>query len=117
MGEKLASKIPVNNDSYIEYLGPRQQETLFFQPVISSDVNEVICTFDQSKASGCDDLPVRMLVDAKDFVSEPLAFIMNLSFSTGILPDKFKMARVVPIYSKREIKVYQEIIGQSQFCR
>ena len=52
--------------------------------VISSDVNEVICTLDQSKASGCDDLPVRMLVDAKEFVSEPLAFIMNLSFSTGI---------------------------------
>ena len=100
VGEKLASKIPVNNDSYIEYLGPRQQETLFFQPVISSDVNEVICTFDQSKASGCDDLPVRMLVDAKDFVSEPLAFIMNLSFSTGIFPDKLKMARVVPILKK-----------------
>ena len=92
-------------------------DTTFFQPVISSDVNKVICTFDQSKASGCDDLPVRMLVDAKDFVSEPLAFIMNLSFSTGIFPDKLKMARVVPIYSKREIKVYQEIIGQSQFYR
>ena len=100
MGEKLASKIPVNNDSYINYLGPRQQETLIFQPVISSDVNEVICTLDQSKASGCDDLPVRMLVDAKEFVSEPLAFIMNLSFSTGIFPDKLKMARVVPIFKK-----------------
>ena len=30
VGEKFASKIPVNNDSYINYLGPRQQETLFF---------------------------------------------------------------------------------------
>ena len=58
MGEKLASKIPENNESYINYLGPPQQETLFFQPVISSDVNEVICTLDPSKASGCDGLPV-----------------------------------------------------------
>ena len=41
-----------------------------------------------------------MLVDAKEFVSEPLAFIMNLSFSTGIFPDKLKMARVVPIFKK-----------------
>ena len=41
---------------------------------------------------------------------------MNLSFSTGIFPDKLKMARVVPIIKKGD-KVYQEIIGQSQFCR
>ena len=60
----------------------------------------MICTLDQSKASGCDDLPVRMLVDAKEFVSEPLAFIMNLSFPTGIFPDNLKMARVVPIFKK-----------------
>ena len=46
--------------------------------VISSDVNKEICTLDPSKASGCNDLPVRMLVDAKEFVSEPLAFIINL---------------------------------------
>ena len=62
------------------------------------------CTLDPSKASGCGDLPVRMLVDAKEFVSEPLAFIINLSLSTGIFPDKHKMARVY-LYLKREIKV------------
>ena len=67
---------------------------------MSSDVSEMICTLDQSKASGYDDLPARMLVDAKEFVSEPLAFILNLSFSTGIFPNKLKIARVVPIFKK-----------------
>ena len=60
----------------------------------------MICTLDQSKASGYDDLPARMLVEAKDFVSDPLAFILNLSFSTGIFPNKLKIARVVPIFKK-----------------
>ena len=100
VGENLASKIQVNNDNFANYLGPHQQETFFLSPVVSSDVNEMICTLDQSKASGYDDLPARMLVDAKDFVSEPLAFILNLSFSTGIFPNKLKIARVVPIFKK-----------------
>ena len=100
VGENLASKIQVNNDNFANYLGPHQQETFFLSPVVSSDVNEMICTLDQSKASGYDDLPARMLVEAKDFVSDPLAFILNLLFSTGIFPNKLKIARVVPIFKK-----------------
>ena len=69
----------------------------------------MIGTLDRSKASGSgyDDLTVRLLVDARDYVhvSEPLAYILNLSFSTGIFPDKLhelKVARVVPIFKKRD---------------
>ena len=35
-------------------------------------------------------------------LSEPLAFILNLSLSSSIFPDKLKVARVVPIFKKGE---------------
>ena len=100
VGENLASKIQDSNDNFANYLGPQQQETFFFLPVVSSDVNEMICTLDQSKASGYDDLPAKMLVDAREYVSEPLAFILNSSFLTGVFPNKLKLARVVTSFKK-----------------
>ena len=96
----MASKIKDSNDSYAEYLGPVQENTFFLLPVTSLEVNDVISTLDQSKASGYDDLSVRLFVKAKDYISEPLAHILNLSFSTGIFPDKLKVARVVPVFKK-----------------
>ena len=100
IGETLASKIRDTNDIYTDYLGPANEKTFFFLPVTSLEVNEVISTLDQSKASGYDDLSVRLFVNAKDYISEPLAHILNLSFSTGIFPDKLKVARVVPVFKK-----------------
>ena len=102
VGENLAKKIvdTNDNDSYKEYLGPHRDETFFLSPVTTSEVNSLIGTLDRAKASGYDDLTVRLLVDARDYVSEPLAYILNLSFSTGIFPDKLKVARVVPIFKK-----------------
>ena len=100
MGENLANKIVTTDDSFKRYLSPNQDSSLFFLPVTNSDVNEVLCTLDKSKASGYDDLPVRLLVDAKEYVSEPLTYILNLSLTTGVFPDKLKIARVIPIFKK-----------------
>ena len=93
VGENLAKRIvdTNDNDSYKEYLGPHRDETFFLSPVTTSEVNSLIGTLDRSKASGYDDLTVRLLVDARDYVSEPLSYILNLSFSTGIFPDKLKV--------------------------
>ena len=33
-----------------------------------------------------------------DIVSSPLAHIINLSISNGIVPDEMKIARVIPLY-------------------
>lgn len=40
-------------------------------------------------------MPIKYVADV---LSAPLAYIINLSFSTGIFPDKLKIARVCPIF-------------------
>ena len=33
-----------------------------------------------------------------DYLSHPLAYVCNLSFSTGVFPDSLKIAKVIPIF-------------------
>ena len=96
----MAIKIENTEVDYNRYLGSYQNESFFFLPVTSSEVKEVISNLDQSKASGYDNLSARLLVYAQKYVCQPLAHILNLSFTTGIFPDNLKVARVVPVLKK-----------------
>ena len=51
-----------------------------------------------SKATGLDGIPGRFLRDAAEVVAAPLTHIFNLSLSSSIVPDDFKLAKVTPLY-------------------
>ena len=53
-----------------------------------------------TKATGCDNISARFLKDASNVIVNPLTYIVNLSIKTGIVPDDFKTARVVPLFKK-----------------
>ena len=50
------------------------------------------------KAIGLDNIPNRLLKLAADSSAPSLTFIFNLSISSGIFPDEWKIAKVLPIY-------------------
>ena len=52
----------------------------------------------RKKASGPDNLPPNLLRDSASILAKPLAYVINLSLRTGLFPDEWKLARVVPIY-------------------
>ena len=49
-------------------------------------------------AAGCDELPMSILKDSIDIITGPLTHIINLSISSGIVPDLMKIARVVLLF-------------------
>ncbi|XP_057299201.1 uncharacterized protein LOC130629851 [Hydractinia symbiolongicarpus] len=51
----------------------------------------------RKKAAGNDDLPLGILKDTAETTCQPLAFIINLSLNTGILPSDWKTAKVIPL--------------------
>ena len=53
-----------------------------------------------SKASGPYSIPTKILKLLQCIISKPLEVIFNFSFSTGIVPYHFKLARVIPVYKK-----------------
>ena len=54
--------------------------------------------FKEKKATGLDNLPSSLLKDCATSLSKPLSFIINLSITTGKVPNVWKMAKIVPIH-------------------
>ena len=52
------------------------------------------------KAVGPSNIPVSIFKILKGALSEPLQMIFNASFLTGIVPDWFKLGRVIPVFKK-----------------
>ena len=52
----------------------------------------------KSKATGLDEIYSRLLRECPDLISESLTPIFNRSINTGIFPDEWKYAKVIPIH-------------------
>ena len=57
------------------------------------------------KSSGPDNISTKLIQDSISEIIEPLIHIYNLSLSTGIVPEKLKMAKVIPIFKKGDESV------------
>ena len=49
---------------------------------------------------GFDGIPVSVVKKVNNIISKPLCAIFNLSLSTGIVPEKLKIAKVIPVFKK-----------------
>ena len=50
------------------------------------------------KACGPYSIPVSVLKTLNIVISKPLQILYNLCFASGVVPDAFKIARVIPIF-------------------
>ena len=70
-------------------------------PVDAKEVCLTIASFNPNKACGPSSVPSYVLYHMQNELANPLAKIVNISLSTGIHPDKLKIAKITPIYKKR----------------
>ena len=65
-----------------------------------------------SKSSGLDGISSRVLRDAFRVIIPELVFMFNLSFSTGLFPDTWKQATVIPLYkggNSKDVSNYRPV--------
>ena len=70
-----------------------------FNPVTEETIHSYIDML-HSNAIGADGISARSIKIVKNSIADILAFLINLSFSQGIFPDKLKIARVLILYKK-----------------
>ena len=68
--------------------------------VTVGQVSKILHSMSSSKATGLDEIPAKYLKDGSSVISKLLTHIINLSITTGSIPDDLKMARIVPLYMK-----------------
>ena len=103
IGPKLADNVDVNqnNRCYLNYL-PSQNNNVPFQlkETNFSAVFVLLSKLSRSKATGLDKISSRLLRECPDLIAESLSYIFNRSIVSGIFPDEWKHAKVVPIHKQ-----------------
>ena len=64
------------------------------------EIYKIILSHNTNKSSGPSRIPTKVLHLLQDEISNHLATICNLSFSTGIFPAILRTAKVIPIHKK-----------------
>ena len=85
IGNYWTENIPCVNKSPLQYLTAPSQGSLFLFPTKTVGLNA-------NKSAGPHSIPVAILKATKH-ISAPLEIIFNTSFSTGIVPDLFEIAK------------------------
>ena len=66
-----------------------------------------------TKASGPYAITPRLLKDAAPVIAKPITYLVNLTISTGLIPARWKDARVTPILkagARNDVNNYQPIL-------
>ena len=76
-------------------------DSLFLCPVTANEIQLEIAKLQIGKTVGPPSInPISILKILKSELAGPLQVIFNASFLTRIVPDKFKLARVIPVFKK-----------------
>ena len=106
IGSDLASAIPSVVNSAYEWMSPPPRDSFFLSPITPEEIETEISNLKIGKAVGPSSIPVSILKILKHALSlNPYTeIIFNASFLTGIVPERFKLTRVIPVF-KRDHKL------------
>ena len=98
IGPSLADKIPISRKSHKSFLTKNSVNSIFIDTATQQEVVEISNSFRPGIAAGCDNIPMGIVKETIDVISEPLTHIINLSLTSGVVPDQLKIARLIPIF-------------------
>ena len=98
---KLQNSIHTQGQNFNDYLQVKCDQTFFLKATHKYEVIDIITSSISNKAVGPNSIPNKILHMIKELIAEPLAEIINLSFSTGIYIDKLKISKIIPIYKEK----------------
>ena len=87
-------------------------ESMFLEPVESESIIQTARKLKSKSSTGHDDLSTKIIKLTINEIAEPLAHIINMSLTSGIVPTNMKIAKVIPIYKASDptsIKNYRPV--------
>ena len=120
IGPKMASKIPkIPTSSKLTHIHS-SSNFFYFEPITSEETNQQILLLDENKAKGIDDVPVKVIKLAAEYLAPTLGTIFNLCSNDGIFPAELKVAKITPVHksgSKSKSTYYRPISILTPFSK
>ena len=101
IGKKTQTKIKYSYKNYTDYLTKENPNSFFLTPTDKEEIQLILSSLDISKATGPYSIPTKVLKLLKNNISDQLADLFNLSFTTGSFPTLLKTAKDIPSHKKQ----------------
>ena len=98
----MANDLPKINKTPDSYAIPTNF-SFQIKTVAVTEVFNLLCTIEISKATGHDRILPKLLKDSADVIAPSLAYIFNQSILTGIFPQDLKTAFISPIFTSGDM--------------
>ena len=111
VGPSLSDAIVDQGTLPDNYFGELCRCDFAFELVTEEELVELVASLTDASA-GDDLIPSKIIKNIISEIKYPLLYIVNLSFSTGVFPDRLKQSRVTPIFKsgkKSSLKNYRPI--------
>ena len=89
--------------------------SLFFKETTPAEIQSVTMKLKNKSSYGFDELSTTLVKKVIPLISDTLSEIINLSLSTGIVPENMKIAKVIPLFKSQVTIPFAKITGQYQF--
>ncbi|XP_065684207.1 uncharacterized protein LOC136096629 [Hydra vulgaris] len=100
IGADFESKIQCTNNTFKSYLTGSHCSLNFNK--INQDELEVAIKSLKIKSPGIDDISCKVVLGIFEEIRNPIFQVFNSSVTTGIVPDKLKISKIIPIYKSGE---------------
>ena len=100
VGKNISYSIPQTINSPLDFMPPMIADDFSFSSITPNEIEEEINKLKAKKATGPYSIPISILKTISHLISKPLSVIFNASLSSGIVPENFKLASVIPIFKK-----------------
>jgi hypothetical protein len=101
IGPNMASKIQTANNSFENYFTDLNSE-LTFNGLSYEELENAKNSLKINKAPGIDEICSNIVMSIFPIIKKPLFEIFKSSITTGTVPEKLKIAKIVPIYKTGE---------------
>ena len=101
---KSVNKSELSLETYLNKI-EKNEKTIYLHPTNKDEVLKLLYALTCKNSSGWDGISNKLLKSIKDVIAEPLALIFNISIKTGVFPEWFKSADIIPLY-KSGSKLY-----------
>ena len=98
VGLKLQNSIPRCQKIFLDFMQEPNRDSLFLKPTNETEVLRLVSLLKNNKSPGFDGIKNELIKDIIHGIVKPLVHIFNLSFSSGIVPERMKMVMVMPIF-------------------
>ncbi|XP_030841178.1 uncharacterized protein LOC115923957 [Strongylocentrotus purpuratus] len=102
IAENISQDIPTSFHIFHDFMPvDKSFSSLFLTPTSVYELLKIVSSMKSSKASGSDDMAPKVLKDSIHLLVDQLCIISNKSLSQGIIPDRLKVSKIIPVYKKK----------------